>query len=279
MASAKQIQYETEQFVPQQQQQVFYPPPGPYGVQVPAGYALQTLPPGAPQVVIAQYPQQAPATIIRQVQYEHGHAAPHRTADCCTACWAVTLLVFAILGFGSTVWSLSHLRTADYLLTLPSPTDPNYATAVYVQNLINTFTTISSLATAASVIEFICICFVTYAVFSGSIKPVVRCLNYVAWVFIALFQAITVFFCATIAIIVTAAAAAFVLFFQTVINNNPNTSQNAQTALNVLPTVFAVIFWIATAIALIPMIVSSVVAHRNRSRCTCSSSDMAEERL
>jgi hypothetical protein len=277
MATSKQQAFEAEErqnfLAGQPQAPVFYPQAQPYGIQQP-GYVVQTQVPVPQQYVLQQYPVQSVPVVNVVRQIPNGH---HHRSDCCTSCWGITLFIFAIMGIGGSIYTVSTINTAWRMFIVPPPSDPNYNLAIKVQQLFSFFSTVSSVATTGNILTVILTSIVVYAICTRSTKPAVRTLNYIAWIGLALVHASSMIGLITVSLIVTLSATALSAFLNAVIDNQtqipPSQKDPIHNAIDALPIVISVLLWIAAVITLIPLIITSVVASRNRVRCSCDTHD------
>jgi hypothetical protein len=123
-------------------------------------------------------------------------------------------------------------------------------TSSLANNLLN-------LALLIAVVTFYC---------KRSTTPAVRAWNYACWIIIAITQAGAVI----VMFIISAAVTAGAVVFGSLINASGSGNTTGAQVGETFATTLTVICWVVTALAAVPMIVSSVVAHQNRAPCSCS---------
>jgi hypothetical protein len=248
------------QYAPQPQQ-AFYAPQPAYGQ---GGYVQQ------PQVHLQAYPPATSVVVINQVQQAPGG---WRDPGCCTICWGVFLLIGSIVAFISGIYSLSalgamgvSLNNCDPALDWCTPSKTSGALA-----FLSTITAVASGQLALSGLQLILLIAVVVFYCKRVTSPAARAWNYACWILIAVGQSFIVALFVAISAAITGGSA----FLGSLLNsyiattNSPN-SGSSQAAINSALSIISIVFWIYTAIVAIPMIISSVVAHKNKAPCTCS---------
>jgi hypothetical protein len=286
---SKQAQYEAEekqgflaqqqpQYVQQQPQGMYVQPlpqqamytTQPMYAQMPAGVQIQQQP-----VRMQQYPPAQTVVVVNQVA---GHpAGGWKDPGCCTICWGVFLLICALLSAGSAITAMSAVTTARNNIPDPDWLNPDevtrYTNAIGILGIV---TSIVSSAMASNIIMGILTIAVVVFYCKRSTSPAARAWNYACWILIAIIQSGNVILGVIISLVITTAGAFFIAAFSgmtSALNQSGNGSNNGMDPTG--PVTFGVsivtgIAWAATAITAIPMIISSVVAHKNKARCSCS---------
>jgi len=283
---SKQAQFEAEEkqaFIQQQPQAVYAQPQGMY-VQPMPQQAMYTNQPMYAQVpvqprMMQQYPPQQTVVVVNQVAARP--AGGWKDPGCCTICWGVFLLICALISAGSAITMMSAVGSARNNLPDPDWTDPT-AVARYntAQTILGTVSSVISSTMASNVI--MCILTICVVVFycKKSTAPAARAWNYTCWILIAIIQSGNVIIGVAISLVITSFGAVFVSAISSIsssfnqYNGTPNGSPNSVDPTSpaaALVSIIAGVAWASTAITAIPMIISSVVAHKNKARCSCSS--------
>jgi len=233
----------------------------------PQGYAVQGYPVGAPLVGQGN-------TVVISTRTERS-----KGPDCCTMCWSVWLLIVAILGLIAAGTLSSWITAARIGLTDARNRPGNYLNGTALaENALNTGASIVSTVLSSEVLLFLLAVFVVVAACLRSARPVVRALNYTAWIIIAICHALTVVTYAVVAIMVSFLSAMITAFVASVlVKSTPDQQQAATGTTAVALGVVNTIAWIAVILALIATIVTAIVAHRNRSRCSCETREVEED--
>jgi hypothetical protein len=228
-----------------------------------------------PQQMLQAYPPNV--VVINQV-------APRQTGwrdpGCCTICWGVFLMIGALLSAGSAITALSAVNGARMNIPYPDWTDPadvtRYNTAIMI---LGTLSSVLSSTMASNII----MCVLTIAVVAfyckKSTTPAARAWNYTCWILIALLQSGNVLIGVAISAVITTFGAVFLSTISNIsssLNQSGNGSVDPTGPLSIGVSVIAGVAWAITAFTAIPMIISSVVAHKNKARCSCSTTAPAD---
>jgi len=283
MSKAAQFEAEEKQsFIAQQQQ--------PQYVQQPQGMYVQPLPQQAMytnQPMYAQMPagvqiQQQPMrmqayppaqTVVVVNQIAARPAGGWKDPGCCTICWGVFLLICALLSVGSAITAMSAIGAARSNIADPDWTDPvdvqRYMTAI---SILGAVSSIVSSSMGANIIMGILTIAVVVLYCKKATSPAARAWNYACWILIAIIQSGNVMLGVAISLVITTFGG---LFISTLAGLSSSLNQSGNGMDPTAPVtigfgIVAGIAWAATAITAIPMIISSVVAHKNKARCSCS---------
>jgi len=201
-----------------------------------------------------------------------------RDPGCCTICWGVFLLIFSILSSGLSIYAVNLSPVVPSKLNNCDPsypswprcnvTAPSNMTMPSASSSVPTiFHSIGSTGVGTNILNLVLTVAVVVFYCKKSNAPAARAWNYTCWILIAILQAgiVVVMFVYSMAVTLGAA-----LFGAVVHSAKTPSNKDGVNAVDGALTIFTVVFWVATLLCAIPMIVSSVVAHQNRAPCSCS---------
>jgi len=183
-------------------------------------------------------------------------------------------MIGALLSAGTAITFLSAIGTATANIPLPDGSDPadlaRYNTAMTILGAVSS---VISTTMATSII--MCILTIAVVVFycKKSTSPAARAWNYTCWILIALIQSGNVMIGVAISLVITTFGAVFISTISSLTSSFGQSSSGFDPS-GPISAGFGVIVgvaWASTAFTAIPMIISSVVAHKNKARCSCSS--------
>jgi hypothetical protein len=273
MSKAAQYEAEEKQGFLQSQPTGLYPQVHPQ--QQPQGqvmyaqpYAVNAQPMGMyQQQPMRGYPQPASVVVINQVVAANPNA--WRDPGCCTICWGVFLLIGAIVGSISGISSIGTIATGMSAVRNCDPNLYTWCTPDKIVQITNVISALSSFVISSLVSSFFQLTLTLAVVVMYCKKvtsPAARAWNYAFWIFIAITQSFVVIGLAAISALLSGGSFILGSLIQTYYSSiGVDTS-----ALNTVLAILSAVMWITTAGAAIPMIISSVVAHKNKAPCSCS---------
>jgi len=282
---SKAAQYEAEEKQQQQQQAYFAQQQPQYVQQQPQAMYAQPLPqqamytnqpmyaqvPTGMPVRMQQYPPPQTVVVVNQVA---PRAGGWKDPGCCTICWGVFLLICALVSSGSSITALSALGTARSNVPYPDWSDPTDVRRY--NNIVTILSTLSSVLSSTMVANLIMVTLtIAVVVFycKKSTAPAARAWNYTCWIIIALIQSFNVIIGVVVSLVITTFGAVFISAISGIsssFNQGGSRSFDPTAPVSAGFGIISGIAWAATAVTAIPMIISSVVAHRNKARCSCS---------
>jgi hypothetical protein len=221
-----------------------------------------------PAGVMQSYPPATNVVVINQVG---PHSQGWKDPGCCTICWGVFLLIFAILGSISAISSFSIIANAKSAWDNCENTfDPSFCTPdriAQAQTGLSILSSFTSSSLAQNLVNLLMTVAVVVFYCKKSTTPAARAWNYACWILIAISQSLVVMIFVAIAALISAGSAILSSVLHGYITSSGNDAKQAvDTALSIL----SVALWVTAAISAVPMIISSVVAHHNKARCSCS---------
>lgn len=222
---------------------------------------------GQQQVHLQAYPPSANVLLIGQVP-----PAPRGWKDpgCCTICWSIFLLIICLSGMMSGIYSMNVIRVTTASLEDCDPSldwcRPDKVSAA--MSLMGTAAGIARSSLGSNGLQAVLLIAVIVFYCKRVTSPAARAWNYACWIILAILQAGSVLLMFVISLAITGGS----VIMASIINVYDNKVVDKSTAaINTILSVLTIVFWVLTVLSTIPMIVSSVVAHKNRAPCSCSS--------
>jgi hypothetical protein len=289
MSKAAQFEAEEKQaFIAQQQQaQYAQQPQGMYVQPLPqqAMYTNQPMyaqmPAGMQPVRMQQYPP--PQTVVVVNQVAPRSAGGWKDPGCCTICWGVFLMICALLSAGSAIAAVSAINAARSNMPDPDWSNPDDVTRyMTTDNVLGICSSVASSSMASNIV--MCILTIAVVVFycKKSTAPAARSWNYACWILISIMQSGGVILSLVFSLVITTLGATFIAALSNITssfgpqNGSGSGSDMSNNPVSVGVSIITGIAWAATAISAIPMIISSVVAHKNKARCSCAATAPAD---